>query len=184
MKSQFIVQVAFLGLPEDETIDSTQIIFAIVLRIILLVEKHIKTLVLVLHAPAHGYLLKLALIEHRSVRLAPDLEQKLVVVVLQEIDVWVVLLSQDTFVLDLEKDWANFLLFTRVIVVSNLVQLAQLDRLGHFLHVLVSLLEFFVQLRCFIVTILLPAFEGLFHAFSGVFLLLVSIIIFFVLNTH
>ena len=107
-------------------------------------------------------------------------------VFLQEIDSWLVLLSQDTFVLDLEKDWANFLLFARVIVVSNLVQLAQLDRLGHFLQVLVSLLEFFVQLRCCIVMILLPAFVGLFHAFSGVFLLclFLAIIIFFVLNTQ
>ena len=55
---------AFLRFSKGEAKDSALVFFTVVLSVGLLVEKHVKAFVTVLHAPAHRSLPQLALIEH------------------------------------------------------------------------------------------------------------------------
>ena len=59
--------------------------------------------------------------------------------------------------LNFEQNWANLLRFTGVEVVSDLVQVAQLDDLCDFFHVAVRMFQLFVQNLGLIVCILFVA---------------------------
>ena len=76
MQSNIVLFVVLrAALLERKAVDAASVIHAIVLAIGLLIEKHIKAVLRVLHAPAHGHLFELALVKHCGIGFAPNLEQ-------------------------------------------------------------------------------------------------------------
>lgn len=65
-----------------------------------------------------------------------------------------VLFFKDVFILNFEEHWTNDLLLASVVIVDNLVQLAQFDAFEHFLHVDVGVLQLLVQLIGLVIQVL------------------------------
>ena len=121
MQSDIVFILNFAGLSKGETVDSASVILTVIFIVSLLVEEHVKAILLVLHAPAHRCIYEFPLVEHSSVRFAPYLKKELEVALLVQIFDIRVFLSQNLTVLDFEQDRANFLRLTRVVIVSDLI---------------------------------------------------------------
>ena len=93
------------------------------------------------------WLRQLPLVEHLAITLAPDLQQIFdknlsILLILHFLRVGkVVLLGLELRVPDLEEHWADRLLRRYVVIVNDVVELAQIDCLLHGLHVLVRLYQ-------------------------------------------